>query len=79
MALFIVAIIIIGLLLGIAILWNQGKAKRLAKRMLQEGRIRDMTEFKQVSDTLSVTTGDLEAADLWKKLQVLKDSSPASS
>jgi hypothetical protein len=48
------------------------QAKDEAKRILESGQITDPKEFTRVSEILAISTNDLEAADLWKKLQELK-------
>ncbi len=59
--------------LAVLIVSSQDKAKKEAKKILETGRIDDSKKFEQVSKTLATTQNDLEAADLWKKLQDLKD------
>lgn len=65
------------LIVVVSILYFVGRAhaKTLAKKMIAARRIDNMHEFNIASDTLAKMTDDLEAADLWKKLQALKESS----
>ncbi len=78
---WIIILVIILVLIGIAlavplaglIVFSQAKAKKEAQKMLEAGRIDDPKKFAQISKVLATTQNDLEAADLWKKLQDLKD------
>jgi len=78
---WIIIIVIILVLIGITlafppaglIAFRQEKVKKEAKKILEDGRIYDYKKFEQISKTLATTQNDLEAADLWKKLQDLKD------
>ena len=78
---WIIILVIVLVLIGIAlafplaglIVFSQAKAKKEAQKILEVGRIDDPKKFKQISKTLATTQNDLEAADLWKKLQDLKD------
>lgn len=74
----ILIIIGIGLFFGLAILlaggivWSQSSAKKEAKKILALGKIENHKKFEQISKTLATTQNDLEAADLWKRLQELQ-------
>ncbi len=61
--------------IAIIIITQQSGAKKEAKKMLAQGKIVNQREFKRVSRILSTIQNDLEAADLWKKLQELKPHS----
>jgi len=65
------------LIVIICILYFVGRvhAKTLAKKMIAAGRIENVQDFKIASDTLAKMPEDLEAADLWRKLQSLKEHS----
>lgn len=73
-------IIGIGLFFGLAILlaggivWSQSSAKKEAKKILTLGKIENHKKFEQISKTLATTQNDLEAADLWKRLQELQQT-----
>ncbi len=64
----------IGLAVPIAIMivGQQSGAKKEARKMLAVGKVTSDREFRRISRILSTTQNDLEAADLWKKLQELK-------
>lgn len=76
----ILIILGIGLFFGLAflltglIVWGQSSAKKEAKKILALGKIEDHKKFERISRTLSTTTNDLEAADLWKRLQELQQT-----
>ena len=65
--------VVIGSVIGIWYAWHQGWAKREAKKILSVGLILNLRKFNEACDTLAKMTNDLEAIDLWKKLQTLKD------
>lgn len=73
--------IIIALVLGVAIafpvaflvIFARSRAKKDAKKMLEIGKITDLKKAKSTLDILGKTDKDLEAADLWKKLNELYD------
>lgn len=50
---------------------NQSTAKKKAKLILKAGKIENLKEFEQVSKYLAIMRNDLEAEDLWKRLQEL--------
>ena len=52
-----------------AIRRSQAKAK--ARQILDVGHIDKPKEFEWISETLAKTSDDLEAADLWKRLNEL--------
>jgi len=54
---------------------RHSQAKGKAKQILELGRIDKSKEFEWVSETLAKMSKDLEAADLWKRLQELKEKS----
>ncbi len=72
----LVILLLSGLFLGIPIaimiLSQRSGAKKEAQKMLAKGKVTNEREFRRISRILSTTTGDLEAADLWKRLQELK-------
>jgi len=69
--LFIIGIALAIPLAGLVV-FSQSQAKKEAKKMLDAGQIMNERKYKQTSNILSKTTNDLEAADLWKRLQELK-------
>jgi len=75
----ILGMLILGgiLIVVVSILYFVGRAraKTLAKKMITARRIDNIKDFNLASNTLAKMPDDLEAADLWKKLQALKDSS----
>ncbi len=58
--------------LALSIMSVQSRAKVKAKKILAEGKVNDIGEFKRISDVLARMPNDLEAADLWKRLQEIK-------
>jgi len=73
----IIVLILIGFALAIPlaglVVFSQAQAKKEAKKILAAGTINNPRKFKQTMNVLSHTTNDLEAADLWKKLQTLSE------
>ena len=73
---------LIGCIIGIALVvifavliaGNQGYSKAKAKKILKSGRIENIREFNVICETLSTMASDLEASDLWRKLQALKET-----
>jgi len=63
---------LLAIFLGIMVVVSRSQAKNKAKRMLERGQITTRTEYRQVLKILSAIPNDLEAADLWKKLQEMK-------
>ena len=78
-----IAIIFIILVLAIVIpiaisKMDKAWAKRKAKEILREGQIRNLSDYWKASNTLNkMQKRDLEAGDLLKKLQQLKESQEA--
>lgn len=75
----VVIIILALMLLGLfgflvlpIVLKSQSWAKKSAKAMLRAGTITNPKTFEQVSRVLATMPNDLEAADLWHKLQELR-------
>lgn len=62
------------LLLGAATL-GKSQAKKEAKKILAMGKIENPRKFKRTMGVLAKTSNDLEASDLWKKLQSLSEQS----
>ena len=58
--------------LALSIMSVQSRAKVKAKKILAEGKVNDIGEFKRISDVLAHMPNDLEATDLWKRLQEIK-------
>ncbi len=57
---------------------NKAWAKRTAKEILREGQIRNLSDYWKAVNTLNKTQkNDLEAGDLLKSLQQLKESQEA--
>ena len=54
---------------------RRSQAKGKAKQILELGHIDKPKEFAWISDALAKTPNDLEATDLWKRLQELKEKS----
>lgn len=54
---------------------RRSKAKAKARQILDAGHIDKPKEFAWVSEALAKTPNDLEATDLWKRLQNLKAES----
>ena len=79
---FLLVCIVIGVIVGAAlgipvaglIIYGQSWAKKEAKKMLAANQIYDYHKFDRVCTILARTENDLEAADLWRKLQELKES-----
>lgn len=75
----IIVFIVIGFALAIPlaglVVFSEAQAKKEAKKILAAGEIGDPPKFKRTMDVLAHTTNDLEAADLWKKLQTLSEQS----
>jgi len=75
---FILIALLVGTILAIFFaitkVWVNSQAKVRAKRMLEDGDVTDVAEFNRISGILSTKKNDLEAADLWKKLQGIKPS-----
>ena len=65
---FIIAIPLAGL-----VVFSQAQAKKEAKKILTSGRIDNPKKLDRIFGILAKTPNDLEAADLWKKLQDLKN------
>ena len=74
---FVLILIACGIFAGFVLLLmgigqsNQTRAKKRAKEILAAGRVEDPRKFETVLDVLAKTPNDLEAADLWKRLQAL--------
>lgn len=51
---------------------GRSKAKKEATKMLTYGHIDNERQFKRVSKILAASPNDLEATDLWQKLQLLR-------
>lgn len=66
--------IVLAIFFAITRVWVNSQAKVRAKRMLEDGDVTDIAEFNRISGILSTKKNDLEAADLWKRLQKLKPS-----
>ncbi len=73
MGIGIIAGIIIGILVMIGVIWSRREAKKEAKKILQIGRIEDYASFKRTMAILGHARNDLEATDLWEKLQALSE------
>jgi len=65
--------LVVALAIGLAIILVsvRKKAKKQAIAILARGSVDNPKEFKRVCGVLSSMTSDLEAIDLWKKLQNL--------
>ena len=64
----------IGLVIAAVIVGSRGKAKTEAKEILYGGKAASPERIAWLSSTLSTIPNDLEAADLWRKLQELKEA-----
>jgi len=64
--------IVLVLIFAVLIAGNQGYSKAKAKKILKSGKIENIKEFNVICETLSTMASDLEASDLWRKLQALK-------
>ena len=77
---FLIVCLVIGILLAIflaivflpPLLWSQHWAKNEAKKIVLRGEVTDSKKFDQVSSTLATMTHDLEAVDLFSRLQQIK-------
>ena len=72
-----VIVLIISLIVAIplagVIVFTQAQAKKQAKKMLASGEVTNWKKFDRICSMLATTSDDLEATDLWHKLQDLKE------
>ncbi len=54
--------------LAVAIVIKQKRAKKEARIMVDSGQVVDMQKAKKVLKTLSTVRNDMEATDLWQRL-----------
>ena len=77
----LILILLIGIPISIPIAlskMNKAWAKRIAKEILGEGQIRNLSNYWKAVNTLNkMQKHDLEAGDLLKSLQQLKESQEA--
>ena len=75
----LILIVVLAIVIPIAISrMNKAWAKRKAKEILGEGQIRNLSDYWKAVNTLSkMQKHDLEAGDLLKSLQQLKESQEA--
>ena len=77
--LVVVAIIIgivslfIALSLAGVIVFTQAQAKKQARKILDSGEIKDWKKFDQICKMISTGGNDIEAADLYRRLQDLRE------
>lgn len=64
---------IIAIPIAILIYWSRSNAKKEAKIILTLNELGDPRKLERTMNILAHISGDLEAADLWHKLQALKD------
>ena len=72
----LILIILLAIVISIAVSkMNKAWAKRTAKEILREGQIRNLSDYWKATNTLNkMQKNDLEAGDLLKSLQQLKES-----
>ncbi len=77
--LILILIVVLAIVIPIAISkMNKAWAKRKAKEILGEGQIRNLSDYWKAVNTLNkMQKHDLEAGDLLKSLQQLKESQEA--
>ena len=67
-------LILIVILAGVVRIQNNS-AKKEARKILAEGNISNPKKLKWAMGVLNKMSKDMEAADLWKRLQELKEKS----
>ncbi|MFC1944994.1 hypothetical protein ACFLX5_05935 [Chloroflexota bacterium] len=74
----LIVLAFIGLFLAIPVaglvVFSQSQAKKEAKKILASGKIDNPKKYKRTMSILAKTDKDLEAADLWHKLQQLQET-----
>jgi hypothetical protein len=60
--------------LALLVTSGQANAKRDARVMLEDRKVEDWERFQKVSTILANMPNDLEAKDLWKKLEKLRNN-----
>jgi len=84
---WIIVLIIIMVVIGMALAFpiaflivaKRGKAKKSANKILESSKLPELKELDRIMKILSTTPNDLEAADLWNRLQQLKTKSLPSA
>jgi hypothetical protein len=71
---FVIAVPLAGL-----IFLNIQTAKHEARKILSQGHIGEINRANRIMQILSANPSDVEAVDLWKKLQTMKDKPFATS
>jgi preprotein translocase subunit SecY len=64
--------VVLAFFLAIVYVRAQGKAKKIAKKIISEGKITNEKVYNNTLKLLATTKDDLEAADLYHKLSSLK-------
>lgn len=65
--------LMVALPLAGVIVFTQAQAKKQARKILDSGEIKDWKKFDQICKMISTGTDDIEAAELYRRLQDLRE------